>query len=133
MYILETQPNWENSKLKQYMQRYKPYSFTYWYWYIFQRLQLITTSYGVAFPTPKCVIRFCNWHDHQVWLLEHQTVFKMTTKLFPMIFTSSSVLYNILCWDMINIVHCFKGVLHPRPVFGLFLHFSLKLQHIGNK
>ena len=26
-----------------------------------------------------------------------------------------------------------KGVLHPRPVFGLFLHFSQKLQHIGNK
>ena len=27
----------------------------------------------------------------------------------------------------------FKGVLHPRPVFGLFLQFSQKLQHIGNK
>ena len=27
----------------------------------------------------------------------------------------------------------FKGVLHPRPVFGLFLYFSQKLQHIGNK
>ena len=26
-----------------------------------------------------------------------------------------------------------KGVLHPRPVFRLFLHFSQKLQHIGNK
>ena len=26
-----------------------------------------------------------------------------------------------------------KGVLHPRPVFGLFLHFSQKLQNIGNK
>ena len=26
-----------------------------------------------------------------------------------------------------------KGVLYPRPVFGLFLHFSQKLQHIGNK
>ena len=26
-----------------------------------------------------------------------------------------------------------KGVLHPRPVFGLFLHFSQKLQHIGDK
>ena len=26
-----------------------------------------------------------------------------------------------------------KGVLHPRLVFGLFLHFSQKLQHIGNK
>ena len=26
-----------------------------------------------------------------------------------------------------------KGVLHPRPVFGPFLHFSQKLQHIGNK
>ena len=32
----------------------------------------------------------------------------------------------------INKVHV-KGVLHPRPVFGLFLHFSQKLQHIGNK
>ena len=28
---------------------------------------------------------------------------------------------------------CFKGVLHPRPVFGLFMHFSQNLQHIGNK
>ena len=27
----------------------------------------------------------------------------------------------------------FKGVLHPRPVFGLFMHFSQNLQHIGNK
>ena len=27
----------------------------------------------------------------------------------------------------------FKGVLHPRPVFGLFLQFSQKLQHIDNK
>ena len=26
-----------------------------------------------------------------------------------------------------------KGVLHPRPVFGLFMHFSQKLQQIGNK
>ena len=30
-------------------------------------------------------------------------------------------------------LHDIKGVLHPRPVFGLFLHFSQKLQHIGNK
>ena len=28
---------------------------------------------------------------------------------------------------------CLKGVLHPRPVFWLFMHFSQKLQHIGNK
>ena len=27
----------------------------------------------------------------------------------------------------------FKGVLHPRSVFGLFLHFPQKLQHIGDK
>ena len=27
----------------------------------------------------------------------------------------------------------FKGVLHPRLVFGLFLHFSQKVQHIGNR
>ena len=26
-----------------------------------------------------------------------------------------------------------KGVLHPRPVFGLFMHFSQKLQNIGDK
>ena len=26
-----------------------------------------------------------------------------------------------------------KGVLHPRSVFGLFLHFPQKLQHIGDK
>ena len=27
----------------------------------------------------------------------------------------------------------FKGVLHPWPVFWLFMHFSQKLQHIGDK
>ena len=26
-----------------------------------------------------------------------------------------------------------KGVLHPWPVFWLIMHFSQKLQHIGNK
>ena len=26
-----------------------------------------------------------------------------------------------------------KGVLHPRPIFWLFVHFSQKLQHIGDK
>ena len=26
-----------------------------------------------------------------------------------------------------------KGVLHPWPVLWLFIHFSQKLQHIGNK
>ena len=31
------------------------------------------------------------------------------------------------------IIQVFNGVLHPRSVFGLFLHFSQKLQHIGNK
>ena len=30
-------------------------------------------------------------------------------------------------------INILKGVLHPRLVFGLFLHFSQKLQHIGNK
>ena len=33
--------------------------------------------------------------------------------------------YTII-WD-------FKGVLHPRPVFLLFMHFAQKLQHIGSK
>ena len=32
-----------------------------------------------------------------------------------------------------KVAYHIKGVLHPRPVFGLFLHFSQKLQHIGNK
>ena len=27
----------------------------------------------------------------------------------------------------------FKGVLHPWPIFGLFMHFSQKLQPIGDK
>ena len=44
--------------------------------------------------------------------------------------------YKFLDFDwflrMIRFIHL-KGVLHPRPVFGLFLHFSQKLQHIGNK
>ena len=35
----------------------------------------------------------------------------------------------------LRVIHSFllKGVLHPRPVFWLFMHFSQKLQHIGNK
>ena len=28
---------------------------------------------------------------------------------------------------------CLKGVLHPRPVFGLFLHFCQKLQYFGDR
>ena len=35
--------------------------------------------------------------------------------------------------SLLNILEDIKGVLHPRPVFGLFMHFSQKLQHIGNK
>ena len=31
------------------------------------------------------------------------------------------------------ILKILKGVLHPRPVFWLFMHFSQKLQHIGSK
>ena len=27
----------------------------------------------------------------------------------------------------------FKGVLRPRPILWLFVHFSQKLQHIGDK
>ena len=27
----------------------------------------------------------------------------------------------------------FQGVLHPRPILWLFMHFSQKLQHIGDK
>ena len=30
-------------------------------------------------------------------------------------------------------LYTIKGVLHPRPVFRLFMHFSQKLQHIGDK
>ena len=45
---------------------------------------------------------------------------------------------NISVWEkkieQIELLrYSFKGVLHPRPVFGLFLHFSQKLQHIGDK
>ena len=35
--------------------------------------------------------------------------------------------------ELIGLLMVLKGVLHPRPDFGLFLHFSQKLQHIGNK
>ena len=39
-----------------------------------------------------------------------------------------------VCIEKVKIqVKYIKGVLHPRLVFGLFLHFSQKLQHIGNK
>ena len=35
--------------------------------------------------------------------------------------------------EFVFIFSWLKGVLHPRSVFGLFLHFSQKLQHIGSK
>ena len=35
--------------------------------------------------------------------------------------------------SLIKFNNAFKGVLHPWPVFWLFMHFSQKLQHIGNK
>ena len=37
--------------------------------------------------------------------------------------------HDIVCLSILLI----KGVLHPRSVFGLFLHFPQKLQHIGDK
>ena len=43
-------------------------------------------------------------------------------------------LHSILGLPLAHYVYYnLKGVLHPRPVFGLFLHISQKLQHIGNK
>ena len=44
-----------------------------------------------------------------------------------------SLSYQILGYIQIANFRALKGVLHPRLVFGLFLHFSQKLQHIGNK
>ena len=38
---------------------------------------------------------------------------------------------DLIC--LLATVRTLKGVLHPRPVFGLFLHFSQKLKHFGNK
>ena len=43
--------------------------------------------------------------------------------------TKATMLYKI---SIIG-TNMFKGVVHPRPVFGLFMHFSQKLQQIGNK
>ena len=38
-----------------------------------------------------------------------------------------------ICIKIGWVVFLVNGVLHPRLVFGLFLHFSQKLQHIGDK
>ena len=43
---------------------------------------------------------------------------------------SSSYMFMLINMHELGMI---KGVLHPRPVFGLFLYFSQKLQHIGNK
>ena len=40
---------------------------------------------------------------------------------------------HTLIYQLVQSSSNLKGVLHPRLVFGLFLHFSQKLQHIGNK
>ena len=46
----------------------------------------------------------------------------------------NKLLHSILGVPLAHYVYYnLKGVLHPRSVFGLFLHFSQKLQDIGNK
>ena len=70
----------------------------------------------------------------------------LTNELFHRIdpeIRSKLIKVNLICllifiWKRIKTIRklikmILKGVLHPRPVFGLFLHFSQKLQHIGNK
>ena len=55
--------------------------------------------------------------------------------LFVCLFVSLSVQTSSFCVKSASgyLDFTFKGVLHPRAVFGLFLHFSQKLQHIGDK
>ena len=43
------------------------------------------------------------------------------------------VIDGLYYYKCVTMGKLFKGVLHPRPVFWLFMHFSQKLQHIGDK
>ena len=58
----------------------------------------------------------------------HYVLVSLTTGKLQKLYTRFCIFFKILDWTIIV-----KGVLHPRPVFGLFMHFSQKLQHIGNK
>ena len=70
-----------------------------------------------------------------VWLLLMYPVVILETtkderkKLIIIIIVGQLNFKSDECW----INRSIKGVLHPRPVFGLFLHFSQKLQYIGDK
>ena len=70
---------------------------------------------------------------HKIYRVEAGGLRKFQLHLKIMIF--ANILRNLGQFRE-NLIFCqllLKGVLHPRPVFGLFLHFSQKLQHIGNK
>ena len=55
------------------------------------------------------------------------------SSVFHFLFFNHKVLLNCKNEAKSRVFFSRKGVLHPRPVFGLFLHFSQKLQQIGNK
>ena len=54
------------------------------------------------------------------------------TRWYITVLSRVEVRYAIIK-ELDEVTNWFKGVLHPRLVFGLFLHFSQKLQHIGDK
>ena len=59
-------------------------------------------------------------------------LFHLFIHLFIILFIYHFI-YLFIYLFIYSFILFFKGVLHPRSVFGLFLHFSQKLQHIGNK
>ena len=65
----------------------------------------------------------------------HKYTLSRRIKGISVLNTHTKKVYSLVMFKTLlpTVLSLFKGVLHPRLVFGLFLHFSQKLQHIGNK
>ena len=82
-------------------------------------------------------------HDFEVFQEDINKIYDWFTKNFlqanakktkAMVISTKHNPYPDLQFHLNNqAIERVKEVLHPRPVFGLFVHFSQKLQHIGNK
>ena len=89
--------------------------------YAWVYLQILSDAYIVSTKTKSNYLS----QPFHVWF---PNVFKPITKSVGM----AAYFFNTKSFQ--NMGTCkFKGVLHPRPIFWLFEHFSQKLQHMADK
>ena len=85
-------------------------------------------------------LQFCFQKDWGAGELQ-KFVIELTSYIFVELLNKTELLLKMLCVPcqqqlskISKLRRMFiKGVLHPRPFFWLFMHFSQKLQHISNK